>query len=410
MKKPIFILTLILIINQTLMIDISRSQWTLQNSGTTNALYDMKFINDKTGWCCGDGVIIKTTNGGTNWIQQTNGVPFETFFGIHPVDSNVVYAVGFFRTFIKSTDGGLNWITLESGGSGTGSYMSVFFINSNTGWISNWESPNHGVKKTIDGGITLLLYPFLGIPKDLYFKDSLNGIGVSGVAQIFKTTNGGINWIRNQLASTGDFNRISFINNNTGYVVSHKAAYKTTNFGQSWDSIGCLPSTNTTYGCEFSSENTGWVGTDHELFKTTNGGKDWILQMLTGVVTNIWAYNDSIVWTCGNGGRIWHSTTGGLVFINQISSLVPKKIILYQNYPNPFNPTTKINFAIPKSGFVTLKIYDILGREIKTLVNEIKQAGNYTIDFNASEFSSGVYFYRLESGMFREIKRMVLIK
>jgi len=87
-----------------------------------------------------------------------------------------------------------------------------------------------------------------------------------------------------------------------------------------------------------------------------------------------------------------------------------KEYKLSQNYPNPFNPTTKINFAIPKSGFVTLKIYDILGREIKTLVNEIKQAGNYTVDFNASEFSSGVYFYRLEAGAFSETKRMLMIK
>jgi len=92
------------------------------------------------------------------------------------------------------------------------------------------------------------------------------------------------------------------------------------------------------------------------------------------------------------------------------NSILPTKYELSQNYPNPFNPTTKINFALPKSGFVTLKIYDILGREIKTLVNEIKQAGNYTVDFNASEFSSGVYFYRIESGTFSEIKRMVLIK
>jgi len=87
-----------------------------------------------------------------------------------------------------------------------------------------------------------------------------------------------------------------------------------------------------------------------------------------------------------------------------------KEYKLSQNYPNPFNPTTKINFALPKQGFVTLKIYDILGREIKTLVNEIKQSGNYTVDFNGSEFSSGVYFYRFESGTFNEIKRMLIIK
>ncbi len=93
-----------------------------------------------------------------------------------------------------------------------------------------------------------------------------------------------------------------------------------------------------------------------------------------------------------------------------ILSLIPSKYELSQNYPNPFNPTTKINFAIPKQGLVTMKIYDVLGREVRTLVNEVKQAGNYSVDFNAMEFASGVYFYKLTSGDFSDIKRMILVK
>jgi hypothetical protein len=88
----------------------------------------------------------------------------------------------------------------------------------------------------------------------------------------------------------------------------------------------------------------------------------------------------------------------------------PISYALSQNYPNPFNPVTKINFAIPKQGFVSLKIYDMLGREVKTLVNEIKSVGFFSVDFNASEFASGVYFYRLESEGFKDVKRMMLIK
>ncbi|MFA7362169.1 MAG: T9SS type A sorting domain-containing protein [Candidatus Kapaibacterium sp.] len=96
--------------------------------------------------------------------------------------------------------------------------------------------------------------------------------------------------------------------------------------------------------------------------------------------------------------------------INQNSTEIPSVYSLSQNYPNPFNPSTKINFSLPKQGLVTLKIYDILGREVRTLVNEIKAAGNYTVDFNASEYSSGVYFYRLQSQGFTDIKKMMLIK
>ncbi|MFZ4591318.1 MAG: T9SS type A sorting domain-containing protein, partial [Ignavibacteria bacterium] len=96
--------------------------------------------------------------------------------------------------------------------------------------------------------------------------------------------------------------------------------------------------------------------------------------------------------------------------VNPIGNIIPTVYSLSQNYPNPFNPVTKINFALPKQGLVTLKIYDVLGREIRSLVNEVKSAGTYSVDFNASEYSSGVYFYRLESNGFTDIKRMVLIK
>jgi hypothetical protein len=89
---------------------------------------------------------------------------------------------------------------------------------------------------------------------------------------------------------------------------------------------------------------------------------------------------------------------------------VPKSYSLSQNFPNPFNPVTKINFEIPKQVYVELKIYDILGREIRTLVNEIKTAGSYSVDFNASELASGVYFYKLIANDFSNVKRMMLIK
>ncbi len=89
---------------------------------------------------------------------------------------------------------------------------------------------------------------------------------------------------------------------------------------------------------------------------------------------------------------------------------LPLSYSLSQNYPNPFNPVTKINYELPGDGKVKLMIYDILGREIRTLVNEVKQAGKYTVEFNGSNFASGVYFYRIEAGKFTEVKRMVLIK
>jgi len=95
------------------------------------------------------------------------------------------------------------------------------------------------------------------------------------------------------------------------------------------------------------------------------------------------------------------------------TNVIPKEYSLSQNYPNPFNPVMKINYELPKDGKVKLVIYDILGREIKTLVNELKQAGRYTVEFNGNSLASGVYFYRIqvEGGRnYTAVKKMVLIK
>ncbi len=100
----------------------------------------------------------------------------------------------------------------------------------------------------------------------------------------------------------------------------------------------------------------------------------------------------------------------GTVGIKMISTEIPKVFSLSQNYPNPFNPVTRIQFGVPKNELVSIKIYDILGKEVATLVNDFKQAGTYEVDFNASTLSSGVYFYRMQSGYFTDIKRMMVIK
>ncbi|MCB0720953.1 MAG: T9SS type A sorting domain-containing protein [Ignavibacteriae bacterium] len=83
---------------------------------------------------------------------------------------------------------------------------------------------------------------------------------------------------------------------------------------------------------------------------------------------------------------------------------------LYQNYPNPFNPSTKIKFDIPKAGFVSLKIYDITGREVTTLVNRSLEASRYEVEWNGSRFASGVYFFRIAAGDFVKVQKMILVK
>ncbi len=95
---------------------------------------------------------------------------------------------------------------------------------------------------------------------------------------------------------------------------------------------------------------------------------------------------------------------------NDLDINLPKRLKLFQNYPNPFNPTTQISYALPDAGYVTLKIYDVLGREVATLVEEFKEAGYYEVEFNGSSLSSGVYFYKLTAGSYASVKKLLITK
>lgn len=96
--------------------------------------------------------------------------------------------------------------------------------------------------------------------------------------------------------------------------------------------------------------------------------------------------------------------------ITQLGTEIPERFALSQNYPNPFNPVTKINYSLPKAGFVTMKIYDVAGKVVANLISRNQNAGRYSVDFVANDFASGTYFYKLEAGEYNEVKRMVLVK
>jgi hypothetical protein len=121
-----------------------------------------------------------------------------------------------------------------------------------------------------------------------------------------------------------------------------------------------------------------------------------------------WEGASSYLLGCVIDGKVYGDTifTG----IIKIDNTIPKNYYLSQNYPNPFNPSTKIDFNIPKSSYVTMKVYDILGREITTLINKELKPGRYTVDFNGNNLSSGVYIYVLKVNDFSEAKKMILLR
>lgn len=407
------------------------AQWVEQFSGTTAHLYDVEFINQNTGWACGDGgVVIKTTNAGTNWIIQPNNATNTILTGIHPVNANTVYAVGYWRTLLKSTNGGTNWQVVSNLPVAQGiSFKEVYFINENTGW---WISQfSDFVFRTTNGMNTIDSFSVgsCGL-RDIYFTDENNGIALSVPAVcVFKTSNGGINWNQILVPNIGcfaPFNQISFVNSMTGFTIAQGecnsgtgiAVYSTTNFGNSWDTIGrlqALPMTDI-YGVFFSSLSTGWAaGSNTRIYKTTNSGLNWYLQVTPSVtlINKLSFVTDSIGWAIGNNGKILYTNSSGqFVGINNITQELPNDFILYQNYPNPFNPVTLIKYGISENNeFINLTVYDMNGKKVNELVNKKQNRGIYEIQFNGNKLASGVYFYILKiDNEIKETKKMLLIK
>jgi photosystem II stability/assembly factor-like uncharacterized protein len=158
-----------------------------------------------------------------------------------------------------------------------------------------------------------------------------------------------------------------------------------------------------------------FVGEKGEILSKASDDSVWDKQ-LSGTDLNlnsVFFFDDSNGVAVGDSGLILTTTNGGITEISDeinTNSQTLTDYTLYQNYPNPFNPSTTLQYKIPKSGFVTIKIYDVLGREIRTLVNQYQNMGTHEINFSASNLTSGIYFYRMRAGNFIETKKLILLK
>jgi len=183
--------------------------------------------------------------------------------------------------------------------------------------------------------------------------------------------------------------------------------FTSTDNGTTWNLLKTIKATQTPQLGINSSDNLTTASGSGEFTSPANG--EWAAKVFAlPVNTNKVKFT---VWS-GYGNNIFIDNVLSFIFVdaNVNHTGIPTEYKLNQNYPNPFNPVTKINFSIPKTSFVTLKIFDIVGREVKTLVSETLQANEYNVSFDASALPSGVYFYRLQSGEFSEIKKMILLK
>ncbi|HEX2786903.1 MAG TPA: YCF48-related protein [Ignavibacteria bacterium] len=413
MKKFVFIIAIVFTTAHSI-----DAQWISQTSNVTGKLSDVCFINENTGWICGDDCVLKTTNSGVNWqkinisgsnnsiqfinsetgyIAGNNGKLYKTINSgvnwelvnlgittnlnqIRFFNSSFGIVVGNKAKAFKTTNGGLNWSNISISGD-TLDILDLKILSENKIIFTGTEST---VWTSINAGVTWSSIWF-GMPNPLFAIDFINentGMVSGCCGMLMRTTNSGINWTPEVYLTPGfTVHSLKYVTPNKVFIAAEAGyIFRTSNNGMNWDSL-VVPNHNDIHGMHFVNENTGWlVGIWGTILKTTNGGG-----------------------------------TGFPIGINQISSNIPEKFFLSQNYPNPFNPVTKIVFDIPSNvksqmSNVKLYVYDINGKLVETLLNQNLSTGTYEITWDASNFPSGIYFYTLNSDMFSQTKKMILIK
>jgi len=402
------------------------SQWTVQNYDTNYTLTDVNFFDAYTGLACGEkyfpatnsgkGVIYRSTNSGDNWNIVFTDTNFE-IRGSYFYNSNTIIAFGGFllsqSNIVKTTNSGENWFyvpSTEINGhiSSIQSFGTIFYATTATGIF----------KSTNSGENWLRVLPQFGEFGSSHFINESTGYAAYDLGYINKTTNGGINWTQTILPGLEYAHKIFFTDVNNGFVILDSTAYlskifKTTNGGLNWIEIN--PGLqNHFWSIYFVNQNTGYIsGTGGNIIKTTDAGSTWGISWTGGwnvTLRDLYFFDLYKGVACGGNSLILKTTSGGFIGIEPISSSMPEDFSLSQNYPNPFNPNTKIKFAIPKFASVRLAVYDLLGREVESLVNQQLTPGIYEVNWNAAKFSSGIYMYRLVTNDFSMVKKMSLIK
>ncbi len=198
-----------------------------------------------------------------------------------------------------------------------------------------------------------------------------------------------------------------------GFAGGSTGLLYTSNGGNIWSDLPGIPGSGSINGISFGDMiGELFISRGSSIYRTTSAGVNWeVSHTATGTYNHLQGartQGNHNIWAIRSNGGISKYTYP--IGIKPISSEVPNLYMLYQNYPNPFNPSTKIRFGIPKTSFTEIKIYDNLGREIYTLVSQVITTGKYEVEWNAENYPSGVYYYKVTSGNYTDSKKMVLVK
>ncbi|MGE5458411.1 MAG: T9SS type A sorting domain-containing protein [Methanococcaceae archaeon] len=356
--------------------------------------------------------IIISRDGGRTWIKKLFHAQYiNEILREVGVSENVIYLIVGNNTLYQSTDFGETWNMRMSYSVRGIQALDVF----RHGTLAAQAYPN--VSVTTNGGMNWQQGPLslnvrlneikMMSPSHLFATGYYNTPD-SSIGIIYQTRDGGNNWWIQDFPS--EMKHLEFTDEQTGYAIGGNALYSTRNGGTTWSVIN-----NNAVSFTFFDNNRGIICTADSSLVTNNGGLTW-------KPGNILFINKPEKIRFNARGDLFALSNKNLeIFPNAINlfaasgttttpGYAPKNIILYPNNPNPLNPSTTISYEIPAPMHVELKIYDLLGREITTLVSEDQSAGLHSVHFDGSSLSSGVYIYSLQAGGFRDTKKLMLLK
>jgi photosystem II stability/assembly factor-like uncharacterized protein len=377
---------------------------------------DVFFLSEQTGFVISSSGfsapsgLYKTTNSGLNWQKYPSGINGTDLLF---TDSLTGFIAG--TTIYKTSNGGENWYPVNLSVT-TGPVAKIFFINSTTGWAVTIYSSVQEVYilKTTDGGenwieqFTGLSFPIF---TSIYFVDSLYGWVSCLGGRPLKTTDGGNNWIEQTNLNIWESRDVFFIDYQNGFLLESNKLYKTTDGGTTWVQNQSLTGFSISELSTYKDSTIFIIG--YKTYRSIDGGENWFeFTELNGTrLTGLSLLNSGFGFAVGELGLIMKYFDDSITFNPPSGEYInPDNFYLYQNYPNPFNPTTKIRYSVPQTSTVHIKVYDVLGNEISTFVNEEKPAGEYEVEFNGSGLPSGVYFCQLRAENYIKTIKMLLLK
>ena len=370
------------------------------DDGSNNYDYDVVF-----------GYVWCTVDGGQTWSQRFD-VNEDQILHLEQVSENVTYISGAARFGVA----GNRWFKKITRDSATATYtllditttpsdrphlMSGDWLDENNGIVLaklNYGSYNLSVFRTTDGGsswsningnLPAIEQPQISfsdrgiqmIDEDTFIFSYYNPVGGGYDTKIWTTEDGGVNWFTTEIEDSG-------------VMLNSLSIDKSADYGLI---------------CGFNSDSS-------KIFYVMYVDEtQWRSFLLPEVESGTGLYatemtKDGTIWAIGNNQAIWKSEATGTDVEIGIQSELPTKYALLQNYPNPFNPSTVIEFALPTSGNVSLKVFNSIGEEVAELVNGEMNVGLHSVNFNANNLSSGIYFYRISAGSFIKTNKMILIK